>query len=198
MKVVKARSSRRGRTIGVLGGSFNPAHEGHRFISLYAMEHLRLDAVWWLVSPQNPLKPTAGMAPFEKRMSRAQAVARHPRIQVSDFEKRHRGQYTADSLRMLTKRYPRFRFVWLMGADNLKQMHLWEDWTEIFRLAHIAVFDRPQYSVDALLSKATRRFARHRAPTSGAATLIRRKLPAWVFLRTPLHPISASRIRRRP
>lgn len=193
-----ARSRRRARTIGVLGGSFNPAHEGHRFISLYAMQHLRLDAVWWMVSPQNPLKSKDGMAPFDRRMTRARAMARHPRIMVSDFEKRMGGQYTAETLRMLTRRHPRFRFVWLMGADNLKQMHLWEDWAEIFRIAHIAVFDRPQYSVDALLSKAARRFSRHRVAPAAAATLIRRKPPAWVFLRTPLHPISASRIRRRP
>lgn len=189
------REPRRGRMIGVLGGSFNPAHDGHRFISLYALDHLKLDEVWWLVSPQNPLKARDGMAPFARRMARAQAVARHPRIVVSDFEQRIGGQYTADTLRALCRRGDGARYCWLMGADNLKQMHLWEDWAEIFRIARVAVFARPQYSVDALLSKAARRFARHRLPSGAAGRLMTRKPPAWVFLRTPLHPISATRIR---
>jgi len=188
-------SQRRGRAIGLLGGSFNPAHEGHRFISLYALDHLRLDEVWWMVSPQNPLKSTDGMAPFDRRLTRAAAVARHPRIKVTDIETRLDTRYTADSLRALTARHPRNRFVWLMGADNLRQMHHWEDWPDIFRLARIAVFDRPQYSMDALLSQAARRFSRSRIPPSAASGLIARNPPAWVFLRTPLHPISATRIR---
>ena len=192
------RTSRRGRAIGLLGGSFNPAHAGHRFISLYALDHLKLDEVWWLVSPQNPLKSADGMAPFARRMARAKAIARHPRIVVTDVERRLGTQYTADTLRQLCKRRTNARFVWLMGADNLKQMHHWEDWAEIFHIARVAVFDRPQYSVDALLSKAAHRFARHRVPSASASSLIARKPPAWVFLRTPLHPISATRIRGRP
>ncbi|MEM6490794.1 MAG: nicotinate-nucleotide adenylyltransferase [Pseudomonadota bacterium] len=188
-------SMRRRRAIGLLGGSFNPAHAGHRFISLYALRRLKVDEVWWVVSPQNPLKSSDGMAPFDKRFTRAAAVARHPRIRVTDIETRLGTRYTADTLRQLTGRFPRARFIWLMGADNLRQMHRWEDWDDIFRLVRIAVFDRPQYSTDALLSPAARRYSRFRLPSSAGYGLIARNPPAWVFLRTPLHPISATRIR---
>lgn len=190
-----ASSQRRGRSVGLLGGSFNPAHEGHRFISLYALSRLRVDEVWWMVSPQNPLKSADGMAPLDRRLARATAVARHPKIKVTDIETRLGTRYTADTLRQLTGRWPRTRFVWLMGADNLKQMHRWEDWPDIFRSARIAVFDRPAYSMEALLSQAAKRFARSRVPASAASGLIARNPPAWVFLRTPLHPISATRLR---
>ena len=118
----------RNRRIGLLGGSFNPAHAGHRYISTEALRRLDLDEVWWLVSPQNPLKSQSGMAPFSQRLSHAASVARHPRIRVSAIEAEMGTRYTADTLAMLVRRFPAARFVWLMGADNLMQIPKWRDW----------------------------------------------------------------------
>ena len=142
----------RHRRIGLLGGSFNPAHRGHLHLSLTALQRLDLDEVWWLVSPQNPLKPVAGMAPFPVRLDQARQIAAgHKRIRVTDLENRlGRSRYTVDTLKALRRRFPRLRFVWLMGGDNLVQIRRWERWAEIFRTVPIAVFDRPSYSAKAL------------------------------------------------
>ena len=184
-----------GLRIGLLGGSFNPAHEGHRHISLFALQRLRLDAVWWLVSPQNPLKPVEGMASLDERIASAESVARHPRIEVSDIESRMGTRYTADTLQALRRRYAKHRFVWIMGADNLIQLPRWRDWTEIVEMVPIAVFARPGYSQRSLFGAAAHRFRRNRLPDHAAASLADRKAPAWVFLHTPLHPASATEIR---
>ena len=184
-----------GPRIGLLGGSFNPAHEGHRHISLFALQRLRLDAVWWLVSPQNPLKPVEGMASIDERIASAESVARHPRIEVSDIESRMGTRYTADTLQALRRRYAKHRFVWIMGADNLIQLPRWRDWTEIVEMVPIAVFARPGYSQRSLFGAAAHRFRRNRLPDHAAASLADRKAPAWVFLHTPLHPASATEIR---
>jgi nicotinate (nicotinamide) nucleotide adenylyltransferase/ribosome silencing factor RsfS/YbeB/iojap len=180
-----------------LGGSFNPAHGGHLHLSLLALVRLDLDEVWWLVSPQNPLKPIAGMAPFADRLDQARGVAAgHRRIVVSDLESRLGGpHYTADTLQALRRRFPRLRLVWLMGADNLDQLRYWQRWDRIFRTAAIAVFDRPSYSVKALAGLPARRFARYRVPVSAAGRLAEMKLPAWVFFHSRLDPRSATRIR---
>ena len=180
-----------------MGGSFNPAHGGHLHLSLLALERLALDEVWWLVSPQNPLKPVAGMAPFATRLDRARrAAAGHRHILVSDLETRLGGlHYTADTLRALRRRFPRLRFVWLMGADNLVQLRYWQRWREIFGTVAIAVFDRPSYSLKALAGLSARRFARHRVPVSAARRLAEMKPPAWVFFHSRLDPRSATRIR---
>jgi nicotinate (nicotinamide) nucleotide adenylyltransferase/ribosome silencing factor RsfS/YbeB/iojap len=180
-----------------LGGSFNPAHGGHLHLSLLALRRLALDEVWWLVSPQNPLKPAAGMAPFALRLEQARRVAAgHRRIIVSDFECRLCGStYTADTLKVLRGRFPRSRFVWLMGADNLAQLRRWQRWNEIFRTVAIAVFDRPAHSLRALPALPARRYARHRVPMSAARRLAEIKPPAWVFLHTRLNASSATRIR---
>ncbi len=181
--------------IGLLGGSFNPAHEGHRHISLFALQRLRLDAVWWIVSPQNPLKPEEGMASFEDRFAGAEAIARHPRIYVSDFESKLGTRYTVDTLRELRRRHGRHRFVWIVGADNLIQLPRWRDWTAIFEMVPLAVFARPGYSIKSLSGAAAHRYRRHRLPDRAAAGVVDRKAPAWVFLHTPLHPASATEIR---
>ncbi|HUC63380.1 MAG TPA: nicotinate-nucleotide adenylyltransferase [Alphaproteobacteria bacterium] len=187
---------RTGRRIGLLGGSFNPAHGGHLHISLLALKLLGLDEVWWLVSPQNPLKPTAGMAPFAARLEAARdATAGQRRIRVSDIERKLGTHYTADTLVALKRRYPRHRFVWLMGADNLAQIPAWQAWTRIFTELSIAVFDRPSYSFKALAGKAARRYAAYRVPPSRAKRLVGRKPPAWAFLYIPLHRASATAIR---
>jgi nicotinate-nucleotide adenylyltransferase len=183
------------RRIGLLGGSFNPAHDGHRDISLAALAYLDLDEVWWMVSPQNPLKPEKGMASFEERMASARAVADHPRIRVTDIEQRLGTRYTADTLRKLVTRFPSYRFVWLMGADNLAQIASWRDWTRIFHLTPIAVFDRPTYTNKALTSLAARRFRRSRRREAALKTLAATPAPAWVFVHHRLNPISATAIR---
>ncbi len=183
------------RRIGLLGGSFNPAHAGHRHISLLALRRLRLDEVWWLVSPQNPLKPAAGMATLETRLEFARSVARHPRIKVTDIERRLGTRYTGDTLRALAKRFPRPMFVWLMGADNLVEIPRWRNWTAIFHLVPIAVFDRTTYTYRALAGTAARRFERHRRDPEQAGALAGSTPPAWVFIRATTHPGSATRIR---
>ena len=180
-----------------MGGSFNPAHGGHLHLSLLALRYLALDEVWWLVSPQNPLKPVAGMAPFAARLEQARRIAAgHKRIVVSDLEVRLGGStYTADTLHALRRRFPRLRFVWLMGADNLVQLRRWQRWSEIFRTVAIAVFDRPSYSLKALAGLSARRFARERVPVSAARRLAEMKPPAWVFFHTPLDARSATQVR---
>ena len=183
------------RKIGLLGGSFNPAHEGHRDISLAALAYLGLDEVWWLVAPQNPLKPAAGMAPFAARLAEAKKVARHPRIMVTDIEARLGTRFTADTLRRLKHQFRAYRFVWLMGADNLAQIGDWKDWQQIFHLLPIAVFDRPAYTYRALAAKAARRFASFRQREQAARELALTPPPAWTFVHHRLNPISATEIR---
>ena len=181
----------------MLGGSFNPAHGGHLHLSRLALTHLDLDAVWWLVSPQNPLKPVAGMAPFAVRLAEARRVAAlDRRLCVSDFEERQKSRYTADTVRALRRRFPMLRFVWLMGSDNLAQLARWERWREIFRSVPIAVFDRPSYSRRALASLPARRFSRHRLAPAAARRLAETMPPAWAFFHTRLDIRSATDIRR--
>ena len=183
---------RRGR-VGLLGGSFNPAHDGHRFISLCALQALRLDAVWWLVSPQNPLKARTGMAALADRVRRAQDVAAHPRICVTAIEAATGTRYTADTLQALRRRFRHVRFVWLMGADNLVQMRRWRRWQQIFRMLPVAVFDRGPYAFHALGSAAALSFAAARRPAGclGSGTP-----PVWSFVHQPRHPASATAIRQ--
>jgi len=183
--------------IGLLGGSFNPAHEGHLHISRLALQRLDLDYVWWLVSPQNPLKPVQGMAPLGERLMGAHRLARHPRIRVSAIEARLGTRYTVDTLEALRRHFPTTRFVWLMGADNLAQMPRWHRWPRIFHLAAIAVFARGSYGMKALAGSAAKRFRRSRVTPGAARRLTSASLPAWAFLPTPLHPASATEIRAR-
>ena len=136
---------KKGFSVGLLGGSFNPAHGAHRRMSLAALQRLGLDEVWWLVSPQNPLKPRAGMAPLPARLASARAVARHPRIRPTAIETELGTQRTADTLEALQRRYPQVRFLWLMGSDNLAQFHRWADWRTISALVPIVVMARPDY-----------------------------------------------------
>jgi nicotinate-nucleotide adenylyltransferase len=185
------------RRIGILGGSFNPAHDGHRHIALLALKRLQLHEVWWMVSPQNPLKETSGMAPFAQRLASAQARARHPRLRVTDVEQTLNTVFTVETLRVLLDRYPKCSFVWLMGADNLLQISSWKGWREIFRSVPIAIFARPPYSRNALAGRAAHAFGAARLPQSQAKTLAGRRPPAWVFLHVRPHAGSATRIRAR-
>ena len=184
-----------GKRIGLLGGSFNPAHEGHLHISRAALDRLKLDELWWMVSPQNPLKHALGMADFKSRIQSAKELVDDPRIIVSGIEHEMRTIYTVDTLEALKKKFPEHRFVWLMGADNLRQIPKWRGWQRIFRMVPIAIFPRPSYSRRALAGKASRRFNRFRIKAARAPRLANMRAPAWVFLRTQPNTTSATRIR---
>ena len=183
--------------IGVLGGSFNPAHGGHRHISLQARRRLGLDRIWWLVSPQNPLKPRAGMAPLKARMARAKEIARHPRIKVTALETELGTRYTADTAEALRRRFPQHDFIWLMGADNLVQLHRWRDWRRLARTLPIAVIARPAYIRAARRARAMGWLRRFLKTSERARQWTEWRLPAILFLRIPLDPQSGTAIRAR-
>ncbi|OUR80014.1 hypothetical protein A9Q83_02270 [Alphaproteobacteria bacterium 46_93_T64] len=186
--------------IGLLGGSFNPAHEGHLYISETALRTLGLDEVWWLISPQNPLKSADGTRSFADRMKRAEVLTKNPAIRVSDFEKTHSQTYTADTLVKLQRVYPTHQFVWLMGADNLIQFPKWRHWRDIFDTMPIAVFDRPGYTFKALAGEAARCYADCRIfPGSTGRPILdfaERKAPAWTFVAHTKHKLSSTYIRK--
>jgi len=185
-----------GRRVGLLGGSFNPAHEGHRHISTVALSRLALDEIWWLVSPQNPLKSRRDMVSFRRRFAMAKLQARHPRILVTDLEKRLGTRYTFDTLTALGRYYPKTRFVWLMGADNLGQIHRWQRWRGIFEKMPIAVFDRPLYGMRSLAGHAASAFARSRRDQSSSRDLATTAPPAWIFFPSRLEPLSSTQLRQ--
>jgi nicotinate-nucleotide adenylyltransferase len=184
------------RRIGLLGGSFNPAHRAHRRMSLAAMDELGLDEVWWLVSPGNPLKDKVrDMAPYAARLASARSVSRRSRIKVSDFEAVNGTRYTVDTLKRIMGRWPRHRFIWLMGEDTVAQFHQWKRWRDLARMVPIAVLSRPGYDDDARAARAMgwlRRFVR---PANQARNWTEWSVPAISFLRLPPDPISATRLR---
>ena len=183
------------KRVGLLGGSFNPAHRGHRRASLAAIDALGLDELWWLVSPGNPLKPAKGMAPFDARLASAQQMARRSPIRASDFEKSHGTRFTIDTIDALIRRYPRHRFVWLMGADTVAQFHQWKAWRTIARRVPIAIIARPGYDGSARAARAMgwlRRFVR---PSSQARNWTEWSAPAILLLRLPPDPTSATALR---
>jgi nicotinate-nucleotide adenylyltransferase len=183
--------------VGLFGGSFNPAHEGHAHVAETALQRLRLDRVVWLVSPQNPLKDSAQTAPLDQRMASARAMARGPSMVVSDVETRIDTRFTIDTLRSLIARYPGVRFVWLMGADGLAEFHRWRGWIEIAGLVPMAVVARPGSSLRALTSPAARRLASARVRPQEARVLADYAAPAWTYLTAPLDPHSSTAIRAR-
>jgi nicotinate-nucleotide adenylyltransferase len=182
--------------IGLLGGSFNPAHEGHLHISFYALKKMKLDAVWWLVSPQNPLKSAKEMAAFERRLEDATRLAsNHPRIFVTGLEGELGTRFTADTLKKLRRYFPNTRFVWMMGADNLLQIPHWQRWEEIFQSTDVAVFRRPPYFVGALHGTAALRFKHRKLSPRRATHLGRGKKAHWILFDNSLNQTSATRIR---
>lgn len=183
------------KKIGLLGGSFNPAHEGHLEISLKAIEILDLDEVWWLVSPGNPLKSDDDMAVFDERYNSAKKIAEGHNIIISDIEKKLNTRYTVDTLRKLKKEFDH-NFIWLMGADNLAQFDQWKDWQKIADTVPFAIFNRPSYSVDALNSVAAKALEEYKIPLSEAANLYMKTPPAWVFYELTDNPMSSTEIRR--
>ena len=186
-----------GMRIGLLGGSFNPAHAAHRRISLAALKRLGLDQVWWLVSPRNPLKGDAPAPDLSARTAMAREVARHPKIVVTAFEAARRSPYTVDTVRYLQRRFPSALFVWLMGADNLASLHRWREWEELVGLLPIAVFDRPGYRLKARASRAAQRFSYAEIDETDGRGLAQLAPPAWTLLTVPLSPLSSTALRER-
>jgi nicotinate-nucleotide adenylyltransferase len=183
--------------VGLLGGSFNPAHEGHAHVAETALAKLGLDAVIWLVSPQNPLKSAHETQPLTARMASARRQARGPRMIVSDAESRMGARYTLDTLRVLKARHPGVHFVWIMGADNLASFHRWKGWVEIMQEAPVAVVSRPWAAMKGRLSVAAKRFAAYRHSSVQARSLPYMQPPAWVFLRGPFNFQSSTALRAR-
>lgn len=184
-----------GQRIGLLGGSFNPPHAAHVAISEAALKRLGLDQVWWLVSPGNPLKSHAELAPLADRLAQCRALASDPRIEVTTLEDSLGSRATAITLAFLRRRLGSVHFVWLMGGDNLAGFHRWTAWRRIAALMPIAVVDRPHWRLAALASPAARALARSRIDEAQAGGLALRAPPAWIYLTLPLSPESSTEIR---
>jgi nicotinate-nucleotide adenylyltransferase len=183
--------------VGLYGGSFNPAHEGHAHVAQTALVRLGLDRVVWLVSPQNPLKSAPPASDLAARVAGAREQAHGPAMIVSDIEARLGFRYSIDIIRALRGRYPGVRFVWVMGADSLASFHRWRGWAEILRLIPVCVVARPGWGIRGQLAPAARRFAWARRPSSEARKLANLPPPAWIFLTAPLNFASSTEIRRR-
>ena len=182
--------------VGLLGGSFNPAHDGHLQVARQALKQLQLDQVWLLVSPGNPLKPRAGMAPLDVRLQGARAIADGQRIVATDIERSLNTRYTIDTVRSLQRRFPKVRFVWLMGADGLAELPRWRRWRDLTRALPVAVLPRPSYNHRALAGRAALRLRHARHPAREATILAQQAAPAWIFLTAPQTDISATALRR--
>ncbi len=186
----------KGARIGLFGGSFDPAHDGHVHITRQALTRLRLDQVWWLVTPGNPLK-AHGPAPLDARLAHARALIQHPRVHITPLERELGTRYSADTLAEVKRLYPQRHFVWIMGADNLAGLHRWENWRAIMGLMPVAVFARPGQQRAALGSVAARACAGARLPQAKAARLVESPPPVWAFLRLPMRDMSSSALRAR-
>lgn len=184
-----------GLRIGLFGGSFNPPHEAHRAVSLLAMKKLQLDRLWWLVTPGNPLKDKNALPSIDERIALAQAMADHPRIDVTGFEAVIGAKYSYDTVAWLLKESPGTHFVWIMGADNLKDFHRWKHWRDIFMMLPIAVVDRGGLSLKAASGPAAISFAKARIPENQASRLPVLPPPAWVYLHGVKSDLSSTRIR---
>ena len=181
--------------VGLFGGSFNPAHEGHAHVAETAVSRLGLDCVIWLVSPQNPLKSAHETASLAERMAGARRMARGPRMIVSDAESRIGARYTLDTLRVLKGRHRAVRFVWVMGADNLASFHSWRGWMQIAAMMPIAVIARPGVLLKSRLAPMAQRFAADRLPSRQGLLLASTTAPAWIYLVAPLNPASSTALR---
>ena len=186
---------RAGQAIGLLGGSFDPPHEGHAHLTRAALKRFRLDQVWWLVSPCNPLK-TRGPAPLETRLAAARQVMDHPRVAISDFEAQVGTRYTAETLAALMQACPGVRFVWLMGADNLAQFDHWQNWRWIMENVPVGVLARPGQRISARMSKAARIYSHARLPGRMSHLLPRYGAPSWCFINMPMNAISSTKLRQ--
>ncbi|MBB3999898.1 nicotinate-nucleotide adenylyltransferase [Aureimonas pseudogalii] len=187
----------RGLRIGLFGGSFNPPHEGHLLVAETALQRLRLDRVWWMVTPGNPLKDHGNLKPLAERVALSRRLVRDPRILVTALEAVHQIRYTADTVALLRRRKPDVRFVWLMGADSLAGFHRWQSWRTIARQVPLAVIDRPGATLSLLSSPAARALGRFRLAEADAPLLALSDPPAWVFLHGPRSPLSSTLLRER-
>jgi nicotinate-nucleotide adenylyltransferase len=185
----------RGMRIGLFGGTFDPPHGAHRAASLIALKRLGLERVWWLVTPGNPLKDSRGLAPIDVRIAAARALARHPRIAVTGLEADIGAHYSYDTIRYLKARCPGVRFVWIMGADNLRTFHRWQKWRAIAAMVPIAVIDRLGPSLYATAGLAGQALARYRVPDSQAGSLADHPAPAWIYLHGLKSPLSSTALR---
>ena len=184
-----------GLRVGLYGGSFNPAHLGHRHVSRVALRRLKLDRIWWMVTPGNPLKDRAGLASIEARVSAAQDIAAHPRIVVTAFEDLIGVRYTCQSLRYLTARHPAVCFVWIMGADSLATFHRWQGFRAIAETMPIAIIDRPGFTLKGPAARGAQALGRWRVDESDAGLLAGLDPPAWVFLHGPRSHLSSTALR---
>lgn len=185
-----------GQRIGLFGGSFNPPHEGHLLVAETALRRLKLDRVWWLVTPGNPLKETAGLPSQEERMAACRRLIGHdPRIIVTGIEAGIGTRYTQETIAFLKNRAPGVRFVWLMGSDNLASFHRWQKWRDIAAMVPMAVIDRPGTTLRAVASPAARALAASRLGEREASALAGREAPAWVFLHGRRSDLSSTRLR---
>ena len=185
-----------GMDIGLFGGSFNPPHEGHLNASLLALRRARLDRVWWMVTPGNPLKDTSELASLEKRIGLCHELTRHPRIDITAFEATHRTRFTQDTLALLKRIRPRLRFVWIMGADNLANFHRWQNWRRIARIMPMVIVDRPGSTLSFLNAPAAIALSKYRIDEDDSGLISRLDPPAWVFLHGPRSPLSSTAIRQ--
>jgi nicotinate-nucleotide adenylyltransferase len=181
--------------IGLFGGTFDPPHAAHRAVTLMAMRRLGLDRVWWLVTPGNPLKANGRLPPLDARIANARALAGHPGIDVTGIEAAFGTNYTIDTVTALLRRAPGVRFVWLMGADNLRHFDRWKDWRDIAARLPIAVIDRPEASLSAFAGRAAQALGRYRIPEHASRTLPLRRTPAWVFLHGLKSQLSSTQLR---
>lgn len=181
--------------IGILGGSFNPAHEGHLSISKIALQRLNLDEVWWIISPRNPLKKYDILYDFEERVSSAEKVIDTNHISISKLEKDAQIKYTIGTVEYLNTRYFGTKFIWIMGADNLKDFHRWREWDKLALTVPIAIIDRPSSSLDVTSSLFANKYRKYRVDEADAQNLADKKKPAWVFLHSKLNDQSSSQLR---
>jgi nicotinate-nucleotide adenylyltransferase len=184
-----------GMAVGLLGGSFNPPHPGHRLVAELALRRLELDRLWWMVTPGNPLKDHGNLRSLAERVAASRAIARDPRICVTAFEARYQVRYTADTLALLHRMRPDVTFVWIMGADSLATFHRWQDWRRIARTTAICVVDRPGATLSLLSSPAALTLSRSRMAERDASRLKHRNPPAWVFLHGPRSSFSSTLLR---
>ncbi|WP_202311200.1 MULTISPECIES: nicotinate-nucleotide adenylyltransferase [unclassified Mesorhizobium] len=186
----------RGRAVGLFGGSFNPPHGGHALAAEIALRRLRLDQLWWIVTPGNPLKSKRELAPLAERIRWSETIARDPRIKVTAFEAAHHVRYTADTLALVKARNPGVDFVWIMGADSLRDFHRWQRWRDIVMTFPIAVIDRPGATLSFLSSVVAKTFDYARIDELEAPRLARARAPAWTFIHGPRSSLSSTAIRK--
>lgn len=185
----------KGMAAGLFGGSFNPPHRGHALAAEIALRRLRLDQLWWMVTPGNPLKNASELAPLGDRIARSQALMHDPRVKVTAFEAAWRIRYTAETLALVKERNPGVHFVWVMGADSLATFHRWQRWRAIAATFPIAVIDRPGSTLAFLSSVMAKTFARSRVDEDEAPKLARMQAPAWTFIHGPRSSLSSTALR---